>query len=76
MATALLPIITQESGSGLDLDVLAEQMEEMKAKDFMKDDSKDTMKDFDFFNSSESSRVKLHKRLRDVVIDMVRLEYI
>lgn len=76
MATALLPIITQECGSGFDLDVLAEQIEEMKAKDFMKDDSKDAIQDFSFFNSSESARVKFHKRLRDVVIDMVRLEYI
>lgn len=81
MATALLPIITQECGSGFDLDVLAEQIEEMKAKDSMKDDSKDAIQDFSFFNyimksSSESARVKFHKRLRDVVIDMVRLEYI
>lgn len=57
LSTVLLPMITSESGSGLDLD-----------------DMGDGTNSDNFI--SEKSRNQLHKRLRDVIIDMARLEYI
>ena len=62
LSTVLLPMITSETGSGLDLDG-------------MTDNSSGDGTNSDNF-ISEKSRNKLHKRLRDVIIDMARLEYI
>lgn len=56
-------MITSESGKGLDLDELAVQFE---------DGAKFTENIF----FSNSKRDKYSKRMRDVIIDMVRLEYI
>lgn len=63
MATMLLPIITSEEGKTPDLDELANGMSEKRDIDvniFMTDNSKD----------------EFNKRVRDVVIDMVRLDYL
>lgn len=53
-----------EGGKGVDLDKAA--------------DSMDNLDNVDILGAifSENSRREFHKRLRDVVIDMVRLEYI
>lgn len=59
LSTVVLPMITSDSGCGLDLDG-------------MKDDEGTDSNDF----ISEKSRMKLNERLRDVISDMVRLEYI
>lgn len=63
MAMTVLPIITADSGNVVDMD---EMMDKFKDGD-----------DFDatVFISNESQK-RLTKRLRDVVIDMVRLNYI
>lgn len=63
LSTVLLPIITSETGSGLDLDGMGD------------DASNGDGTNSDNF-ISEKSRNKLNKRLRDVVIDMDRLDYI
>lgn len=63
MAAILLPIITADAGNGVNLDELATDInsgKEMDANVFI----------------SNKSLTKLNKRLRDVVVDMVRLEYI
>lgn len=67
LASVLLPIITQESGSGWDLDEMAEKITENNGQ-----------MDMELFDSifTDKSRTKFNKRLRDVVVDMVRLEYI
>lgn len=72
LSTVLLPMITTERGTGLDLDELAANFEKGKENNF--EDSKD----LEAFNSfiSDNSRNKFNKRLRDVIVDMVRLEYI
>lgn len=62
LSTVLLPMITSEIGSGLDLDAMGD------------DPSKEDGTNSDNF-ISEKSRNKLNKRLRDVVIDMDRLDY-
>lgn len=64
MATAVLPIITMERGNGLDLDEVANIVENHET--------------LDIFDEviSENSRSEFNRRLRDVVIDMIRLEYI
>lgn len=63
-ASVALPIITAERGKSIDLDEFAE--------DFAKNENTDA------FNSyiSDNSREKFNKRMRDVVIDMVRLGYV
>lgn len=72
LSTVLLPMITTEQGNGLDLDELAVNFEKGKENNF------EDGKDFEAFNSfiSDNSRNKFNKRLRDVVVDMVRLGYI
>ncbi|XP_055302585.1 uncharacterized protein LOC129568559 [Sitodiplosis mosellana] len=62
LSTVLLPMITSEIGSGLDLDGMGDKA------------SGDGTNSDNFI--SEESRNKLNKRLRDVIIDMARLEYI
>lgn len=64
LSTVLLPMITSEEGSGLDLDGIG--------------DSKATNDDGPDSNNfiSHGSHIKLMERLRDVIIDMVRLGYI
>lgn len=59
LSTVLLPMITSEIGSGLDLDAI-DQTGGTDANGFI----------------SQRSQIKLMERLRDVIIDMVRLEYI
>lgn len=63
MASMLLPMITSDSGSPVDMDGLSDAIkngEEIDANIFV----------------SVESLNRLNKRLRDVVADMVRLEYI
>lgn len=63
MATQLVPLITREAGNKVDLDKAANNM--------------DKLDNVDIYGSvSENSLKKYHKHLRDVIIDMVRLEYI
>lgn len=62
LSTVLLPMITSEIGSALDLDRMG-------------DDSNGDGTDSNNF-ISERSRNKLNERLRDVIIDMIRLNYI
>lgn len=64
LATIVLPIITTERGIAIDLDEIANDLENSKNADI-----------FDTF-ISENSRNKFNKRMRDVVVDMVRLGYI
>lgn len=63
LSTVLLPMITSESGCGLDLDGIE--------KNTLNSDGTDSN---NFI--SERSHEKLNQRLKDVIIDMVRLEYI
>lgn len=63
MASMLLPMLTAEEGHAVDLDALSEDMNSGKEID------KNAF-------ISENSRDILMKRMRDVVIDMVRLEYV
>lgn len=63
LSTALLPMITSDDGHGIDVDEMAESVQngnELDAGAFI----------------SDKSRNKLNKRLRGVVNDMVRLGYI
>lgn len=63
MASMLLPMLTAEEGNTPDLDELSEDLNNGKELDpnvFM----------------SEKSRESCNRRLREVVIDMARLEYI
>lgn len=63
LSTVLLPMITSEIGSGLDLDGIGNQStneDGANADSFI----------------SHGSRTKLMNRLRDVIVDMVRLQYI
>lgn len=63
LASILLPVITADEGCGIDLDEVAADMsngKEMDANIFI----------------SDKSLTKLNKRLRDVVVDMARFEYI
>lgn len=63
LSTVLLPMMTSESGNGIDLDEISEDLsngKEVNENIFI----------------SESSMKKFNKRLHDVVADMVRLEYI
>lgn len=72
LSAVLLPMITSDKGSIVDLDEIANNVEKGKESNF------ENNKDLDVFDSlfSENSRQKFNKRLRDVVVDMVRLEYI
>lgn len=63
-ATMILPMITAEKGNAIDMDDIANNMTNNQNTD-----------KFDFF-SSENSRIKFNKRLRNVAIDMARLGYI
>lgn len=63
MATMLLPMLTSDDGHVVDMDELCEKIkdgENVDAGVFI----------------SEESRQRFTKRLRDVIIDMVRLDYI
>lgn len=63
LATILLPMITSDGGKTLDIDALCTDFNEGKNVDgsvFVSDESKN----------------RLTIRLRDVVVDMVRLDYI
>lgn len=62
-AMTVLPIITADSGNVVDMDEMMEKFKD--GEDF----------DANVFISHESQK-RLNKRLRDVVIDMVRLNYI
>lgn len=62
-AGAMLPIMTAEEGKELNMDDLANQCNDGG--------------EFTFASIlSEKSKIKYYKRLRDVIIDMVRLEYV
>lgn len=63
LSTVLLPMMTSDDGSRIDLDEMAEDVKNGKEVD------KDTF-------ISENSRKKFNKRMRGVVIDMARLGYI
>lgn len=63
LASMLLPMMTTVSGNGVDLDQIAE-------------DYKDGKKMETNVFISDKSRDKFNKRMRDVIIDMVRLDYI
>lgn len=63
MAVGILPMITADSGNVVNMDEMFEDInngKEVDASAFI----------------SETSRKRLNKRLRDVIIDMIRLEYI
>lgn len=63
LANCLLPMITADDRNGINIDELCDEInsgKEVDTKVFI----------------SEQSEKKLNKRLRDVVVDMVRLEYI
>lgn len=59
-STVLLPIITADRGNGIDLDEAADKRNVNIFEGFF----------------SDSSRERFNKRLRDVIVDMVRLEYV
>lgn len=63
LSTMLLPMMTAESGMAIDLDALSDKV--VDGAEF----------DGSVF-VSEKSRNRLATRLRDVIIDMVRLDYI
>ncbi|KAG4080121.1 hypothetical protein HA402_008192 [Bradysia odoriphaga] len=63
ISAMLLPMITSEQGNGISLDVLADRFENR---------SNDNQNIF----ITDRSREKFSKRMRDVVIDMERLDYI
>lgn len=71
LSTILLPMITTDRGNGIDLDEMAAKFEKSKETNFENDD----LGVFDSF-ISDNSRNKFNKRLRDVVVDMVRLGYV
>lgn len=63
MSAMLLPMITNESGNGMDLDELSNQVE------------KGVEIDKNIFFTDNSQKL-FHKRMRDVIVDMARLGYI
>lgn len=65
LSTVLLPMITSDIGNGVDYDALADAATK----------GQDTTANSDDF-VSDTSHKRLMERLRDVIIDMVRLEYI
>lgn len=62
-ATVMLPVVTAEKGKELNLDVLASQCSDGGGY------SMDSI-------MTEESKIKFHKRLRDVIVDVARLGYI
>lgn len=63
LAAVLMPMLTSDGSNAIDLDKISDDVKngtELDANVFI----------------SNKSLSKLNKRLRDVVIDMVRLEYI
>lgn len=63
LATVLLPMMTSDGSNAIDLDKISDDVKngtELDANVFI----------------SNKSLTKLNKRLRDVVVDMVRLDYI
>lgn len=64
MAAQLIPIVTNDVGNGINLAKAADNMENLD--------------NFGIFTGlvSENTRKVYNKRLRDVVVDMVRLNYI
>lgn len=69
LAAMLLPMITADPSFGVNLDEFADQV-----SDYKEGKVEMEMKDNPFL--SENSKNKLHKRLRGVAIDMVRLGYV
>lgn len=63
LSTVLLPMITS-GGTGLDLDEISEDLNSGK------------LPDENPFMSDSAALNRFNKRVRDVVADMVRLEYI
>lgn len=63
LSTVVLPMITSDAGCGIDFDAITDDAPNVEATDSN-----------DFLTGK--SRIRLNKRLRDVIIDMVRLEYI
>lgn len=63
LAVMLLPMLTTQQGNGVNLDEMAEKVEKGEHID-------------ETIFISDKSRSKFTKRMRDVVIDMVRLDYI
>lgn len=63
LAMLLLPVITSDGKCEINLDKISE--------DIMNDKPTDENAFI-----SEHSRVKMNKRLRDIAVDMVRLEYV
>lgn len=64
LATILLPVMTAERGIGIDLNQITENQ-----------DHSTNLNIFDTF-ITKNSRNKFNKRMRDIVVDMVRLGYI
>lgn len=64
LANLLLPVVTTESGNGANLDEVAEQIANGKPPTT------------NSLYITDKTRNNFEKRLRDVIIDMVRLEYI
>lgn len=62
LATILIPIVTKDAGNSLNVDEITNKG--------------NTNTTFQSLFVSDNSRSKFEKRLRDVIIDMVRLEYI
>lgn len=65
-ATLLLPILTSDVGNSVDLDKAAEQ------NDTEQKDKKTISSQF----VTDESRIRFDKRLKDIVVDMERLNYI
>lgn len=63
MSTVILPVLTSDNEYRLDLDEIGKRVEDGTI------DSENCL-------ISDRSREMLYKRLRDIVDDMVRLEYI
>lgn len=63
LAAMLLPMMTTVQGNAIDLDQIAEDFKDGKQIEW------------NIF-ISDKSRDKFNKRMRDVIVDMVRLDYI
>lgn len=64
LSVLLLPMLTTDSGHAIDIDKVANDI----------DSGKETSGTHIFI--SDKSRSKLDERMRDVIVDMARLEYI
>lgn len=62
-AATMLPILTADEGKQLNLDDVANQCNDGGELSFAS-------------ILTEESKIKYHQRLRDVIVDMVRLEYV